>query len=387
MKAEARRYFWWPSIDKEIEDLSRQCQSCTQNDKQPIKVPSKQWNVPDKPWQRIHIDFMGKFMGSYFLIVVDAHSKWLEVFMMNDISTTSTIKILTSLFARYGLCEEIVSDNGTQFTSEEFVRFCVRNGIKHIRTTPAHPQSNGQAERYVKTVKTALRKGLYRGGNLSDILLKFLFCYRTTPHSTTNASPAELFLKRQLRTVLDLLRPNATGASHVTRTRYQVNFDRHTKERQFHQNDKVIVRDFRHNPNKIEWTPGVLISRQGSRIWNVQVENNVWRRHENQIKIRHWSFDQPVILTNQTETSTPTSDNQNHSLSSSPQKESQVIRQSSRPRSINLCRTRPFNHNLRPFGMYRITVVLHRAINDRIRSDTEISDHFTAVSNRLRQGK
>ncbi|CAF4389078.1 unnamed protein product, partial [Rotaria magnacalcarata] len=200
----------------------------------------------------------------------------------NDISTTSTIKILTSLFARYDLCEEIVSDNGTQFTSEEFVRFCVRNGIKHIRTTPGHPQSNGQAERYVNTVKTALRKGLYR----------------------------------------DLLRPNAAGASHVARARYQVNFDRHTKERQFHQNDKVVVRDFRHNPNKIEWTPGVLISRQGSRIWNVQVENNVWRRHENQIKIRHWSSDQPVILTNQTETSTPTSDNQNHSLSSSPQKES-----------------------------------------------------------------
>ncbi|CAF1542564.1 unnamed protein product [Rotaria magnacalcarata] len=57
------------------------------------------------------------------------------------------------------------------------------------------------------------------------------------------------------------------------------------------------------------------------------------------------------------------------------------------PRSINLCRTRPFSHNLRPFGMHRITVVLHRAINDWIRSDTEISDHITAVSNRLRQGK
>ncbi|CAF1282860.1 unnamed protein product [Rotaria magnacalcarata] len=57
------------------------------------------------------------------------------------------------------------------------------------------------------------------------------------------------------------------------------------------------------------------------------------------------------------------------------------------PRSINLYRTRPFSHDLRPFGMHRITVVLHRAINDRIRSDTEISDHITAVSNRLRQGK
>ncbi|CAF4919812.1 unnamed protein product, partial [Rotaria socialis] len=80
------------------------------------------------------------------------HSKWLEVFMMNDISTLSTISNLKTLFARYGLCEEIISDNGTQFTSNEFTEFCARNGIRHICTSPGHPQSNGQAERYVDIV-------------------------------------------------------------------------------------------------------------------------------------------------------------------------------------------------------------------------------------------
>lgn len=133
MKAKARRYFWWPLADKDIEELARQCCHCTQNDKQPVKAPLQQWNVPDGPWQHIHIDFMGKFMGYYYLIIVDAHSKWLEVFMMNNISTAATMKNLTSLFSRYGLCEEIVSDNGTQFTSDEFNNFCIRNGIRHIR--------------------------------------------------------------------------------------------------------------------------------------------------------------------------------------------------------------------------------------------------------------
>lgn len=219
MKAEARRYFWWPSLDRDIEQISHQCQACTENAKQPVKVPLHQWNVPQQPWQRIHVDFMGKFMNNYFLVVVDAHSKWLEVIPMRVISSLSTINALTSLFARYGLCEEIMSDNGTQFTSAEFAEFCGRHGIRHTTTAPGHPQSNGQAERYVDTVKSALTKGMTSGDALMDVLNRFLFRYRSTQHSTTNPSPAELFLKREFRTVLDLLRPDGCDASHTARKR------------------------------------------------------------------------------------------------------------------------------------------------------------------------
>lgn len=72
-----------------------------------------------------------------------------------------------------------------------------------------------------------------------------LFSYRTSPHATTNISPAELFLKQQLRTVLDLLRPTATDSYSKARLRYQRKFDRHIREREFHPGDIVIVRDFR----------------------------------------------------------------------------------------------------------------------------------------------
>jgi hypothetical protein len=329
MKAEARRYFWWPVLDKEIEDLVKQCSICSQNSKQPVKAPLQQWKVPEHPWQRIHIDFMGKFMNNYFLIIVDANSKWLEVFMMNNITTSSTIHVLQTLFARFGLPEQIVSDNGTQFTSEEFADYCARNGIQHIRTTPQHPQSNGQAERYVDTVKCALKKGLHNGGKLSDVLLKFLFCYRTTPHTTTNLSPAELFLKRQPRTVLDLLRPNSNSndASNKARLRYKKNFDRHSKRRIFHEGDKVIVRDFRIDPNKIKWTPGIILNSQGSRIWTIKVDEQIWRRHENQIKHRQWSTDQDVLITGEI------ADQNSSSTSASPSNPtSPLLRRSSRVR-------------------------------------------------------
>ena len=92
------------------------------------------WHTPEYPWQRIHIDFMGRFMGKFPLVVVDAYCKWLEVITMNSITTNLTINALSSLFARYGLCQVIVSDNGSQFTAIEFQDFCSRNGIKHIRT-------------------------------------------------------------------------------------------------------------------------------------------------------------------------------------------------------------------------------------------------------------
>jgi hypothetical protein len=329
MKSEARHYFWWPSLDRDIEQLAQQCQACSENSKQPMKVPLQQWNVPQQPWQRIHIDFMGKFMNNYFLVVVDAHSKWLEVVIMHTISSIATINALTTLFTRYGLCEEIVSDNGTQFTSEEFAEFCGRHGIRHIRTAPGHPQSNGQAERYVETVKSALTKGTTGGGKLVDVLNKFLFRYRSTTHSTTNASPAELFLKREFRTVLDLLRPTAVDASTKARSRYQSNFDQHTKTRNFNPGDKVVVRDLRKSPTTVKWIAGTLIRRAGSCMWFVQVDNMVWRRHENQIKIRHWENDEDFVILDQTTTKLDDKTSSQNNESSFVQ-DNQPLRRSSR---------------------------------------------------------
>lgn len=296
MKMVARRYLWWPLIDKEIEDLVRKCPNCMENSKQPIKAPLALWPSSDQPWKRIHIDYMGKFMNLFFLVVVDAYSKWLEVIPMHNTTTMATITALSSLFARYGLCETIVSDNGTQFTAKEFSDFCACNGIQHLTTSPGHPQSNGQAERYVDTIKSALTKGCRDGGRITDVLQTFLFSYRATPHSTTDASPAELFLKRQFRTVLDLLRSNEHNLTSIKQNRYKINFDKHSKQRSFKQDDKVVVRDFRNTSNKVKWAPGILIDRQGSRLWHVQVGNHVWRRHENQIKLREYSSDDDIIL-------------------------------------------------------------------------------------------
>ena len=100
----------------------------------PIKsqiAPLHPWDWPDTPWQRIHIDFADPFVNKMFLVVVDSHSKWLEVEIMPSVTSESTIEKLRNMFARYGVPMQLVSDNSPQFTSREFADFMKQNGIKH----------------------------------------------------------------------------------------------------------------------------------------------------------------------------------------------------------------------------------------------------------------
>jgi len=140
-----------------------------------------------------------------FLVVIDAHSKWLEVVVVPSTTSAATTKALRNIFSTHGLPEILVSDNGSAFTSNEFKTFHKENGIRHITTAPYHPAGNGLAERAVQTFKEALKKE--SAVDLDTQLAKFLFRYRITPHATTGVPPAELLMQRKPRSRLDLLRP------------------------------------------------------------------------------------------------------------------------------------------------------------------------------------
>ena len=89
--------------------------------------------------------FAGPFEGSMWFIVVDAHTKWPEVIAMNTTAANNTITVATMIaFARYGILNQIASDNGSQFTSEEYRQFCESNGIRRTLVAPYHPSSMGK---------------------------------------------------------------------------------------------------------------------------------------------------------------------------------------------------------------------------------------------------
>ncbi|CAL9690514.1 unnamed protein product [Knipowitschia caucasica] len=275
MKNLARSYVWWPGLDKQIEDITKTCTGCQSTQNAPPQAPVHPWEWPSSPWLRVHIDFAGPFLNSMFLIAVDAHSKWPEVVPMKSTTSEKTISVLRNIFSRNGLPEQIVSDNGPQYTSEEFNLFMKKNGIKHFRSAPHHPATNGLAERFVQTFKKSLKAMANEDISLQHKVDNFLLVYRNSVHATTNQTPAMLFMNRRLRSCIDLLKPN------LRREVQNKQFSTLSTDtaRSFDVGQPVLARDYR----KDKWTPGKILTRSGPLTYKVDVGEHTWRRHVDQL--------------------------------------------------------------------------------------------------------
>ena len=167
-------YVWWPGINADIEKSVRLCGKCQEVRSSPPVAPLHPWKWP---WARLHVDFARPFQGKYILVSIDAHSKWIEAVCTSTTSSSAVIEELRTLFAKFGLPESIVSDNGSCFVSEEFKSFLKRNGIKHTTSEPYHPATNGLAERAMQVVKRGLKK--VTSGSMNARLAKV--CSRIEP--------------------------------------------------------------------------------------------------------------------------------------------------------------------------------------------------------------
>lgn len=282
MKSLARMYTWWPGMNKDIEQFVSTCGKCQVNHTDPLTVKPIPWEWPSRPWSRLHIDYAGPLENKYFLVIVDAHTKWMEIFPVNTATSQTTITILRWTFSRFGLPYTIVSDNGTCFTSMEFNSYLQSLGIQHLTTAPYHPQSNGMAERCVQILKKGLKK--FTDGTLDQRVANILFSYRTTPQSTTGKTPAELMFNRHIRSKLDLLLPN-------DRRKENSNLETPSLRKFFQVSDLVYVKNFH---QRERWTPGKINKVLGTVMYEVMLEdsNQLVRRHVNQLRRRStWDTD------------------------------------------------------------------------------------------------
>ncbi|XP_065087248.1 uncharacterized protein K02A2.6-like [Ochlerotatus camptorhynchus] len=281
MKELARSFVYWPRIDADIERTVKSCCECARQAHAPPKFSEHHWQYPKGPWERIHIDYAGPVAGSMLLIVVDAYSKWLEVKVTAFATTAATIGIMDELFSRYGAPVTVVSDNGPQFTAAEFKEFLQKSGVKyHKLSAPYHPATNGQAERYVQTTKDALKAMGTTASTLHSNLNVFLQKYRLAPHATTGESPSKLFLGRNLRTRLDLLKPEDVHLR-VT-TKQQINFDRTFREFSWGQPIYFLSGNSRMD----KWIPGVIADRLGDLHYEIDYAGKRFKRHIDQIRSR-----------------------------------------------------------------------------------------------------
>ena len=224
----ARRNVWWPCMSSQIADMIRQtdrqtdrtrgslvdqireepCRKCQRN-RPEHSEPLMPLEFPERPWERIGTDLF-HWHNSEYLIAVDYHSRFFEMAKLQRTDSESIIEQLKSFFARHGMPEVVMSDNGPQYAAETFRQFADKYGFIHVTSSPRYPQSNGEAERAVQTVKNLLRKNEYP--------YLALLAYRNAPLAN-GYSPAQLLVGRQLRSTVpahaDTLKPSIPDASHL----------------------------------------------------------------------------------------------------------------------------------------------------------------------------
>ena len=119
------------NIDAHFERTVSSCNTYQTMRSAPPTAQIHPWIFPARACSRIHVDFAGPISEQMYTVVVDAYSKFPEVVKMTNITTGTTITALCDIFSTHGLPKILVSDNGSQFTSKEFEKVCVNNGIVH----------------------------------------------------------------------------------------------------------------------------------------------------------------------------------------------------------------------------------------------------------------
>lgn len=192
----ARFSVWWPGLSNAIKLKVANCIMCqtrqNSNNSEPL-IPTP---LPDRPWQRLAADML-EFENHQYLVMVDYFSRYIELLPISTPATSKkVIDAFKVVFARFGVPEELLTDNGPQFSSHDFKSFAGSFDINHITSSPHFHQSNGLAERAVQTAKRILGTG--------DVALG-LMTYRSTPVLATGVSPAHLLMGRNIRTTLPVL--------------------------------------------------------------------------------------------------------------------------------------------------------------------------------------
>ena len=199
--------------------------------------------------------------GKHYMLIVDYYSSFFEVNQLSSLSSERVIEVCKQHFARYGIPEIVISDNGTQYSSEQFRDFSEQYQFEHVTSSPHFPRSNGKAEKTVQIAKNLLKKAKREG---SDPYLAILN-YRNTPIDGLDASPAQMLMHRRTRTTLPtaskLLKPKVVPNVHENLKRKQETqkryFDRGTKQLPLlKQGEKVKMR----LPNKT-WKDATVVTK------------------------------------------------------------------------------------------------------------------------------
>ena len=316
--------FHWPGITSDVTRFCRSCDVCQKTipKGRVSKVPLGEMPIIDEPFHRVAVDLIGPITpvsdkgNRYILTVVDYATRYPEAFALPKIETERVAEALLDIFSRVGFPAEILSDRGTQFTSELMAEISRLVSVKQLFTAPYNPKCNGLCERMNGVLKSMLKKMCQeRPQDWDRYLSAVLFAYREVPQASTGFSPFELLYGRTVRGPMQVLKQLWTEQE-VPETRntyqyvldlkhrleetcrvareslneaqgfYKHHYDKTARKRSLRVGDKVLVLlPTSHNKMMLQWKgPYEVVEVVNRMDYRVKVENRVGIYHINLLK-------------------------------------------------------------------------------------------------------
>jgi len=201
-----RKEFYWPSMVTDIHTTIIKCTTCAQNRLALRRHTTPLTLLPDtEPLTELSVDIFGPIPASkkgnrFILVITDRFAKLTKCVALRRITAMSVASaIIDAWVSAYGPPDRILSDQGPQFMSNFFIAVIKILGIETVRTTAYHPQTNGQVERYNRTMATQLRHNVADDPSRWEELLPVTtMAYHSQPHRSTGIAPFELVIPRRI---------------------------------------------------------------------------------------------------------------------------------------------------------------------------------------------
>ena len=283
----ARQYIYWPGMSAEIRLFVAACTICASIQPKQNKQPSKLSDIPVRPWQKVGSDIF-TIKSRNYLITVDYYSQFFEVDYLIDTLSETVIQKLKANFARHGIPETLITDNGPQYTSSDFIKFCKKWNIHHDTSSPGHSESNGEAESAVKIAKNMMKKCNLEHEDPYIALLNL----RNTPQEGTNYTPVQRLMGRHTRTLIPtrakILEPPFANEYRDKAEDMKSKIGLKQMNRRelppLHVNDNVHIQPI--GSSKDLWQPATVTHQRSPKSYVVKTpENKELRRNRSQLRL------------------------------------------------------------------------------------------------------
>ena len=276
-------------MSAEVKELIATCETCQKYETSNPKESLMPHEMPNRPWEQVGVDLFELHRKEY-MVTVDYFSNFWEVDRLTSTTSAAVILKLKNHFAPYGCPDHLISDNGPQFASSEFLKFAKEWDFEHRPSSPRHSQSNGKVESAVKTAKRLIRKSLDSGTDPYVAILD----YRNTPTQGRETSPVQRLMSQRTRTLLPTTRtllqprtphPDRDVKDLLKRQQQQTQYyNRHTRDLPVLAEDDVVrMKPFRLG-SKI-WKKGRITARLDERSNMVETpDGETYRRNRSHLK-------------------------------------------------------------------------------------------------------